>query len=143
MSSALEAMYTVLFSHLHGASSIWGDNVEPVSIASKEMNKPYVVFFASSILREASDAGRNVQRLSITVKCVANTMQGALAGQDAISDLLHNSGVQDSNPRLPYNGDWQVSIVTEGLGVYMEEPQTPEGNVYHAGYQYNILMEGR
>lgn len=137
------ALYTVLNAHLRGASVIWGSRVQPLMMASAGLEKPCLLFFSASGGRENSVPTRNSARFSITVKVVTETLQQAVDGQAAISAALHNAGKQDVNPRLPSHAEWDVLTVTEDGEVWIEEAFEKTARIYHAGYQYDILMERR
>lgn len=143
MTSPKGALYQVMNAHLRNASTIWMTRVEPMMVATTGLQKPCLLFFAASGGRELSVPSRNSARFSVTVKCVAETMQQAVDGQAAISAALHNAGAQDINPRLPSHAEWQILTVTEDREVWIEETFENAQRVYHAGYQYDILMERR
>lgn len=137
------ALYEIMFAHLVNASTIWGTRVEPLMVASAGLEKPCLMFFRASGGRESSVPVRDSARFSLTVKVVTETMQQAIDGQAAISTRLHNSGSQDVNPRLPSHEEWQILTVTEDREVWIEEAFENAQRIYHAGYQYDILMERR
>lgn len=142
MSAPRFALYQVLSAHLKGAEAIWGQRVEPLMMASAGLQKPCLLFFATGG-RENSVPERDSARFSVTVKVVTTTMQQAVDGQAAISAALHNAGEQDINPRLPTQDEWHVLTVTEDREVWTEEAFENAARIYHAGYQYDILMERR
>jgi len=133
------ALYLILSAHLTGYSPIWGDRVEPLMMASAGLTKPCLMFFAASAGRENSVPGRDSARFTLTAKVVAETMQTAMDGQAELSNALHNAGEQDVNPRLPSHDEWHILTVTEGR----EEAFQQTARIYHAGHQYDILMERR
>lgn len=139
--SAHQAINEVLFNYLNGASAIWGTRVEPLSEASSTLTRPYVVFFNAAGGRLLSVPSRNHARFTISVKCVALGMAAALGGQEVLTGLLHNSGRQDIDPRLPAHADWDVLTVTEGREIFIEDKLEGALRIYHAGHQYEILIE--
>ena len=139
--SAHQAINEVLFSYLNGSSAIWGDRVQPLSEASSTLTRPYVVFFNAAGGRELSVPNRNHARFMISVKCVTLGMAAALGAQEVLTGLLHNSGLQDIDPRLPTHLDWDVLTVTEGREIYVEDKFEGAQRIYHAGHQYEVLME--
>lgn len=143
MTAALQGCYEVLYAHLVLASPLWAERVEPLTVASATQGKPYVVFFNAGGGRELQVPSRNHQRFVIAVKGVAYDMGTALAMQGEISAQLHNAGEQDINPRLPVHPLWHVLTVTEGRAIWIEEQFAGVQNIYHAGYQYEILMEAK
>jgi len=138
---AHQAVNEVLFSYLNGASTIWGTRVQPLSEAGSTLVRPYVVFFNAAGGRALSVPSRDHARFTISVKCVALGMAAALGAQEVISGLLHNSGRQDIDPRLPIHADWDVLTVTEGREIWIEDKFEGAQRIYHAGHQYEILME--
>jgi len=141
-SSPTGALYQVMKATLKNAGS-WGTRVEPMMVASAGLKKPCLLFFKASGMREQSVPSRDSARFSVTVKVVAETMQQAVDGQADISAALHNAGEQDINPRLPAHDEWHVLTVTEDRDVWIEEIFEGDRRIYHAGYQYDILMERR
>lgn len=140
--SATGALYQIMYAHLNG-QSIWGSRLEPLMMASADLEKPCLLFFRASGGRENSVPGRDSERFSLTVKVVVKTLQQAVDGQAAISTLLHNSGSQDVDPRLPSHAEWQVLTVTEDREVWIEEAFEKTERIYHAGHQYDVLLERR
>jgi hypothetical protein len=112
-------------------------------MASADLEKPCLIFFRASGGREHSVPSRDSARFSLTAKVVTETMQQAVDGQAAISTALHNAGSQDIDPRLPLHEEWNVLTVTEDREVWIEEAFEQAARIYHAGYQYDILMERR
>lgn len=141
--SATGALYEVLFAHLSGASTLWEGRVEPLMMASADLEKPCLMFFRASGMRAPSVPVRDKERFTVTVKVVTEEMQQAVDGQAAITTALHNSGEQDVNPRLPSHEEWHILTVTEDREVWIEEAFEQAARIYHAGHQYDILMERR
>ena len=141
MASAIQAAYEVLNAQLKGTNDPVLGQVQALSVASSKLSKPYTVFFWAGGGRLLSVPSRDHTRYTISVKTVALEMAEAVAGQAAITDLLHNSGVQDINPRLPTNATWQVLTVTEDRMIWLEEKFENALSIYHAGHQYEWLME--
>lgn len=140
--SAQQALYEVLFNHLRGVEP-WGERVEPLQIASARLSKPYCVFFLAVGARLLVTPPRRSARLTLSVKLVALSMAAALSGQEAITERLHNSGSQDVAGRLPGHADWHVLTVTEGRAIWLEEKFEGAQSIYHAGHQYEFLMEAK
>ncbi|MBZ0294499.1 MAG: hypothetical protein K8L99_18185 [Anaerolineae bacterium] len=141
MTAALASCYEVLYQHLNDASPLWGTRVQPLTIASAELTRPYTVFFLAAGGNEQSVPADDMKRFTISVKTVADVFADALTAQDEISLLLRNSGEQDIQPSLPTHPDWHLLTVTEGRAIWIEEKFAGAQNIYHAGYQYDILME--
>lgn len=141
--SAQQAVYEVLFQYLNGASPLWGQRVQPLSTASSDLDKPYLVFFLASNINEDATPSRDNQRFVISVKGVAAELNEAMAMQAAMSALLRNSGRQDINPRLPIHADWDILTVTQDRVIWIQEKPQTGNDIYHAGYQYEIFVEAK
>lgn len=141
--SAQEAAYQILRSRLVNASPLWGVRVQPVEIASSGLARPYVQFFAASNMAPASNPYHKKAEIAMSIKGVAEDMATALAIQEALTQLMDDSGDQDINPRLPYNGDWRVTTVTIDRAIWLQELDMVGEMVYHAGHQYQVRMERR
>jgi hypothetical protein len=147
---AHEACNLVINTRLHSGSQIWGVRVQPGLIASSALIKPCVMFFiaANERYRQANALKKRVI-LTLSVKGIAEDAPGvsalatALAMQEAITTLLDDSGTQDILSRLPYNGDWIITNVTEGREIFLDELTSVGKMVYHAGHQYEVMMERR
>lgn len=136
----MQALYEILYGQLVNTTP-WGTRVEPLEIASARLAKPYCVFFVASGGREAAVPVRDNARFVVSVKVVALKMADALGGQEVITGKLHNAGRQDVNPRLVAHADWDVTTVTETRVIWLEEKFEGALSIYHAGYQYEIMME--
>ena len=147
--SAQEACYTVFNTRLRNGSALWGVRVQSVEIAGSTLVKPYVVFFAAANIASRSNPHHKQAVLTISVKGVAEDTQSvagmatAVAMQEAITQLLDDSGTQDLTPRLPYNADWVVTNVTEDRTIWLQEYSSVGTMIYHAGHQYQVMMERR
>jgi hypothetical protein len=140
---AHEALNQVLIAHLRNASPLWGVKVQPLEIASSNLEKPYVVFFPASNGRFLGNANKKRAQIVMSIKGVAKDMASALAIQEAITGLLDDSGSQDISPRLPYHAGWVVTTVTEDRAIWLQEQFAGAENIYHAGHQYQVNMERR
>lgn len=142
MTAAEEALKIVLFSALNGQSPLWADRVQSLEQAAATLVKPCVQFFPMSNRRTLiGGVQRKNAELIFAVKGVAEDAATAYAMQDAISDLLDDSGRQDWNPRLPFNADWDVLTVTQGIAIWLQENFSTSKTFYHAGHQYLVTME--
>lgn len=140
---AQEAVYQILRSRLMNASALWGVRVQPVEIAGSGLVKPYVLFFTASNMAPSSNPYHKKAEIVISIKGVAEDMATALAIQEALTQLMDDSGDQDINPRLPYNADWRVTTVTIDRAIWLQELDTVGEMIYHAGHQYRMTMERR
>ena len=136
----LQALYEILQAHLGGASPVW-TQVAPVEVVPADAVKPYLHFFWAGGGNEQGVPVRTNARITLSVKGVALTLAEALAMKDAAADLLRNSGSQDVNPRLPAHAAWEVLNVTQDRVIYLEESFQGGQRIYHAGNQYEFVME--
>lgn len=136
----LAALYEVLYAHLRNGG-IWGENLEPRALATARLPKPYLLFFWAGGGRDESVPVRDRARFTLTIKGVHTHMADALGMSDSLTRLLHNSGSQDVDPRLPDHPDWHITAVTEGRQVWIEEMFEGASAIYHAGHQYDFRME--
>lgn len=143
MTSAREAAFKVLFAHLVQASPLWEGRVQPQAVASAGLQRPYVLFFMASGGRAPSVPSRHKETVVVSVKGVANEMATALAIEAEITALLHNSGTQDIDPRLPSHPEWDILTVSEDRAIDLHEKFAGAQDIYHAGHQYRLLMERR
>lgn len=140
--SAIEALYGVLYPYLRDyPANAWNGRVQPVAMATASLDKPHLLFFHAGGGTEFSVPVRDVESVVLSVKVVADTMQTAVDGMTQIKAALKDSGVQDVNPRLPSATGWTIKTVTEGRRIWLEEAFEGTQRIYHAGYQYSILME--
>lgn len=150
MTSAQQAINEMFIAQLKGANPLWGERVEPLTTASARLaavvdgqRQNYVVFFPLENRRMKTNAARRSHELIMGVKGVSGEMAGAFAMSDAITALLHNAGDQDVASALITHPTWRVTAITEGRQIYLEELTTPTGSIFHAGHQYEIVMEAR
>lgn len=141
--SAQEALQTVLIGRLRSASALWGTRVQPVDVVSSSLTRPYVQFFVASNVQPASNPYHKKAEIVMSIKGVAEDMASALAIQEAITQLLDDSGDQDINGRLPYHAGWRVTTVGTDRAIWLQEYPAAGGTLYHAGHQYQFRMERR
>lgn len=142
MGAAIGPLLRTLYPYLRDyPGAEWGGRVEPRAVATSGLQKPCLLFFTAAIINNPTQAVRNNERITLTVKLVAETMQVAVDGMARISAALKNSGAQDVDPRLPAVTGWTVQTVTEDRAVWIEESFDNARWSYHAGYQYIFLME--
>jgi hypothetical protein len=142
------ALQTTLFSYLKGdGSRRWGNKVVPTEVAASGVAYPYVSLFWVAGGREYLTRGRS-QRLTMTIKGVCGPGEGlssplqiALEMQGTIADLLVDSGAQDINPVFPVHADWAFLTISQGRVVYQAVQLADSVWSYHAGHQYEFLME--
>lgn len=141
--SAMEAIETVLVSHLRDASPLWGVRVQAADIVGSTVVRPYVHYFPASNMQPASNPYHKKAEMVYSIKGVAESKADALAIQEAINGLMDDSGDQNINPRLPYHAGWRVTIVSTDRAIWLQEYPAAGKTLWHAGHQYRILMERR
>jgi hypothetical protein len=147
---AQQALQTTLFTYLKGdGSRRWGARVVPTEVAASGVQYPYVSYFWVAGGHEYLTRGRS-QRLTMTIKGVCGQAEGisdpykiALEMQGTIADLLTDSGAQDINPIFPSHAEWTFSTISQGRLVYQAIQLADSIWSYHAGHQYEFLMEKR
>jgi hypothetical protein len=139
--NALQAAFEALTQHLKGASPLWGTRVQPLEVASATLVKPYVVMFLAADASDIITPLRRSAALTISIKGVATDMAMALAIDEALNALLDEGGRQDSGSQMPVHPSWDFLTITEGRMIYLQEQFAGAQNIYHAGHQYDLVME--
>ncbi len=139
--NSLQAAYEGLSQHLKGANPLWGIRVQPLQVASATLVKPYVVFFLAADASENVTARRRNARLTISIKGVALDLATAMAMDEALNGLLDEAGRQDTGSQMPTHAVWDFLTITEGRMIYLEEQFAQAQPIYHAGHQYEFIME--
>lgn len=143
----VQAIFEIVYQHLTNANPLWNDRVRPVEMVDAELAKPYIAFFYVSEIPESSHPSREIYTVTLTIKGVAggegeqDALGTALAIRRAISELFKDSGATDYNPRLPTHSQWAIQNVTQGRPVWIPEQVADSLPVYHAGYQFDFLIE--
>lgn len=139
--AALAALFKTLRTHLINQGD-WQSRLGPLEVLQNQVSIPYCAYYVNAQTRVLSVPRRNHQRIVVGVRAAANTLAAALAMQEQISELLHNSGSQDVDPRLPSHAEWHILTVTEERALNLL-PVRVEGSIetYHAGYLYGVMME--
>lgn len=143
MISAKQAAYEVLYARFNNASPLWGTRVQPLTAASSQLVRPYVVFFEASNQQRQTSPSHKMAEFLVSVKGVTEKFADALTIEQLITERLDDSGDQDLNPRLPYNAGWRILTVTEQRSIWLEEKFSGAMDIYHAGHQYLLVMERR
>jgi hypothetical protein len=141
MIGAHEALDEVIISRLRNASPLWGVRVQPIEYVSSTLARPYVCFFQSSGGRDLVNPHRKNAAFTKSIKGVADDKATALAMQQAISELMDDSGRQDINSGLPVHAQWDITTVTEDREIWLDELFSGATHIYHAGHQYMFTME--
>lgn len=142
---SLQTLYEQLYSRLNGANVIWGNRVYPDQ-AEAAAQRPYVLFSYVSG-GELNLTHNQDHEFTVQVKCVAGgkagqTMETAMAGAAAISDLLNDQGAQDRNGGTVIgNDDWLITTITQDTRVHLVDPFQAATPIYHEGYQFVIRMQ--
>ena len=141
--SAQEAFEEVLIALLRNASPLWGVRVQAATIVSPAVVRPYVHFFPASDMAYKTNPHKKRAELVYSIKGVAEKNADALAMREAITTLLEDSGSQDLTPRLPYHAGWIITNISEDRAIWLQENSSVGTMIYHAGHQYQVLMERR
>lgn len=143
----IQAVFEVVYARLVGANPLWGQNVRPVETVDDKTERPYVAFFLVDEFPEGSHPSKDIHRVIVTIKGVAgdeseqDALGTALAIQEAISELFADTGETDAYPSLAIHANWYIQTVTEGRVVYIPEMLADSIPSYHAGHQYEFLLE--
>lgn len=148
---ALQALQTTLYAYLVGnGNRAWGNRVKPTEIAASGVAYPYISYFYVSGGREEQAAWLRSARITMTIKGVcgpsdtlSDPYKVALEMQGAIADLLVDTGEQDYNPVFPSHAEWRFLTINQGRIVYQSIQLSDTVWSYHAGHQYEFLMEKR
>ena len=145
---AFQALQTTLYAYLVGDESrTWGNRVKPTEIAASGVAYPYISYFWVSGGRIYQTTERSAL-IAMTVKGVCGQGEGisdpyktALEMQGDIADLLIDTGAQDINPVFPTHAEWAFLTISQGRMVYQAVQISDSQWSYHAGHQYEFLME--
>jgi hypothetical protein len=148
---ALQALQITLYSYLVGdGSRLWGNRVKPTEIAASGIEYPYISYFWAGGGREEQAAWLRSARITMTIKGVCGFAENlsdpysiALEMQGSIADLLVDTGEQDFNPVFPTNAHWRFLTINQGRMIYQAIQLSDTVWSYHAGHQYEFLMEKR
>jgi hypothetical protein len=145
---ALQALNETVYPYLVGdGSRAWGSRVKPTEVAASGIAYPYLSFFYVAGGAEKQTQGRTA-RLRMTFKGVCGQGEGisdpyltALQMQGAIADLLIDTGSQDVNPVFPTHAEWAFLTISQDRMIYQAIQLSDSKWSYHAGHQYEFLME--
>ena len=101
--------------------------------------RPYIVFFLASGSDTRTNP-KNRQMMTLTVKCVANTLSEALTGASALDGILANGGLFNRGG-IVGDGDWAICTIIRNGTVNLVEFDEQVKPIYHSGYSYEIVME--
>jgi hypothetical protein len=146
---ALQALQTTLYAYLAGdGSRLWGNRVKPSEIAASGVEYPYISYFYVSGGREEMAAWLRSARITLTIKgvcghddAVSDPLTIAMEMQGLIADLLVDTGEQDFQPLFPTHAGWRFLTINQGRIVYQAIQLSDTRWSYHAGHQYEFLME--
>jgi hypothetical protein len=137
MAVAAGVLKQILYQQLSGGGYAVYADIAPAGIA-----RPYLVFFVAaggeSNRRRVRDA-----EFVVTVKCVSNDGASAYTGAAYIETMLNDHGSQDTTPLSATNEDWDVTTITQDRVIDQVEMYEQAAPVYHAGHQYQVVMEAR
>lgn len=133
MSHPIGTLYTTLFNALKPIGTVYAE------FAPVEAHRPYTVFFLVSG-GNMRNVPKNRQMMTITVKCVADTLADAFNGASSISGILDDAGLFDGGVLI---GDvaWDVCTITQNEMIKLIEWDEDVKPIYHAGYSYEVVME--
>lgn len=111
-------------------------------IAPANADMPFITHSIQTGGEDNRRGDRQDASFTVLVKCLASTSTEAFAGVQWISDRLNDRGTQD---RLNWLGampaGWTITTCTQGEAVMLTELYQNTAWIYHAGYQFNIVME--
>jgi len=146
---AYQALQTTLYTYLKGnGSRRWGNRVVPTEVAASGIEYPYVSYFWVAGGREELAAWHRAARITLTIKIICGQAAGisdplkiALEMQGTIADLLVDTGEQDWQRLFPTHAEWRFLTINQGRIVYQAIQIADSVWSYHAGHQYEFLME--
>lgn len=139
MEPALAAIYRALETRLNNTGEPWSGAYADNVPAGKP--RPYIVYFLSG----GGEVNRNRTQdaeVVMTVKALANSLSTAFECAARLSELLNDSGTQDSADPLEGGSDWEILTVSQERAIHLIE--TSDGKrIYHEGFQLRVVMEAK
>lgn len=129
------SLYEAVFGALQGLGAVYAD------FAPQNANRPYFVFFFVSG-GNTREIRNNRQIITLTVKCVANTLAEAATGASSIDAILADGGRFDGGV-IVGDSAWDILTITQDGDVYLREDDEQVAPIYHVGYSYEIVMEAK
>lgn len=140
---AKAALYRTIRATLTASQSeIWGQNayLGQVPANSPSIERP-VAIYANMTFAEANQVKAHDASGIFMVKCIADSIEEALAGAARISELLNDRGVQDTlTSPLDAGSVWDILTITQGLSISYIENISNTQQVYHEGWQFMCQM---
>lgn len=119
-----------------------GPTAYPTTVP-EDVARPYIQLFWAGGGNDLVGQTVDCASYTISVKCVADELEAALAGNANITAALNNAGDQDVNARLASHPDWRIQTVTEGREFFIEEAFEGAQQIYHSGHQYAVTLQRR
>jgi len=133
MSHPLQTLYT----SVQNALKTHGDAY--AEFAPIGASRPFFVYFLASG-NDTRTTPKNRQIMTLTVKCVADTLGEALTGASALDGVLANGGIFNRGV-IVGDGDWAICTIIRNGTVNLVEFDEQVKPIYHSGYSYEIVME--
>lgn len=138
--------YTTLrsvFSTLSGA--VWSDRAYADQIPVTQQNnivRPYCVYAyaAGGDMSQIIPADPN---LVFAIKCVADTLADAMAGEEQIRTALDDHGAFDRTRDVVGDLAWIIKTISRERKIHYVENVKGAVQIYHAGAYYRLIMEKR
>lgn len=137
MSDALAALYETIYTGLVGDVEC-GDRAYPDMIPANVQRPYFTWFFVAG--GEENAVKHQDAIITVTIKCVAETLPQALRGAGRISETFNDRGGQECG-NVTGIGEWQILTVTQGRRVHLVETFENARPIYHSGHQFEFVME--
>lgn len=138
MADGLGACFKACKRALDG-QSIW-DNRVYMDFAPASVARPYVVYQVVSALEESLTTAQSSPRIVLQVQVICDTAAEAITGADAIRSIFDDAGKLDGGA-VTGDSDYQINTITAGTRFHQVEHVGDGTQVYHAGYDFEFIME--
>jgi hypothetical protein len=136
--TALAALYRAVQTRLAGSGEAWAARAS-AEIASAGTVRPYVIYSFHAGGESNDHVGKDA-RITLVIKCVADTMAVGLAGAARISELF-NDADQSRAGALSGGAYWIIKTSTQAQVVHYVE-MIDGKQVHHCGHRFVFNMEG-
>lgn len=137
--TALAAVYEAVYLTLRN-DPLWVGRVYPDDVPAGGV-RPYVVFFLSGGGDVQLRQGAQSVTVTLTVKCVSETLALSLAGAGRVEALLRNQGRQELGGVAVDGSGWVITTITQGRTIHLVERFEGAKPIYHDGHEYVFVME--
>lgn len=144
--SDLAAVYAAFQTALGDGTASWGVQAwaefVPKSVSGTPISRPYVIYSYQG----GGDRNRILKsdpNLIIAVKCVADTLDAALAGVEEIKVRLDDHGEMDAIRTVLGDNKYGIKTISHELRIHFVESVQGATQIYHSGGQYRVQMERR